>query len=247
METQQQSSVTEPQVQRPTKAALMPIDVLFKKSFDLYKKFLWVFVILAALHIAIMVGCVIVLALPFLLLFFKQTIALVIVAFLLALAVVVSATILSLWVKVSFFVLLKEKDTPLKARQAMAKGWPLVWSYLWVSFLVGLAVGLGTLLLIIPGIIFAVWFTFSVYILVFEGQKGTQALRRSRELVKGYWWPVFGRLCLMFGIAFLVSRIPSIGFVLNMLFVTPFVLVYHYYLYEDLKNIQSSALGSQGL
>ncbi|MBI5071575.1 glycerophosphoryl diester phosphodiesterase membrane domain-containing protein [Candidatus Falkowbacteria bacterium] len=62
-----------------------------------------------------------------------------------------------------------------------------------VSILVTLAVGFGTLLLIIPGIIFSVWFSFSLYVFVLENKKGTDALARSHQLVKGRFWPVLWR------------------------------------------------------
>ena len=62
-----------------------------------------------------------------------------------------------------------------------------------ISILVTLAVGAGTLLLIIPGIIFSVWLSFSLYIFVIENKKGTEALSASRQLVKGRFWPVLWR------------------------------------------------------
>lgn len=66
-----------------------------------------------------------------------------------------------------------------------------------ISLLVGLAVVGGTLLLIIPGIIFAIWFNFSIYTYVLEGKTGTEAMKESKILVKGRWWPVFWRLALL--------------------------------------------------
>lgn len=68
-----------------------------------------------------------------------------------------------------------------------------IFSYFWVSLLAGLAVFGGTLLLIIPGIIFSVWFSFSVYILILEDVRGTQALSQSRELTRNYFWPTLWR------------------------------------------------------
>ncbi len=62
-----------------------------------------------------------------------------------------------------------------------------------ISILVSLAVGFGTILLIIPGIVFSVWFSFSLYVFVLENKKGTEALSASRQLVKGKFWPILWR------------------------------------------------------
>ena len=61
-------------------------------------------------------------------------------------------------------------------------------SVLLISILVGLAVMGGLILLIIPGIIFAVMFSVSIPALVVENRKGTDAMSRSWNLVKGHFW-----------------------------------------------------------
>jgi L-cysteine desulfidase len=48
--------------------------------------------------------------------------------------------------------------------------------------------------LIIPGIIFAVMLTVSVPALVVENRKGTDAMGRSWNLVKGHFWHVLGTI-----------------------------------------------------
>jgi hypothetical protein len=60
-----------------------------------------------------------------------------------------------------------------------------LWSVLLVVFLSGLAVTGGFLLLIIPGLIFYARFLFSSAVVVLEGGRGTEAMRRSWRLVKG--------------------------------------------------------------
>lgn len=66
-------------------------------------------------------------------------------------------------------------------------------SYFWISILTGLAFLGGTVLLVVPGIIFSVWFSFAAIIFIIEGTKGTEALRSSKELVRGKFWPVLWR------------------------------------------------------
>ena len=69
-------------------------------------------------------------------------------------------------------------------------------SLLLVSILYGLAVIGGFILLIIPGIYFAVKFIFSTTTVVVEGRSGTDALKRSGALVKDYFWKVLGTYLL---------------------------------------------------
>jgi hypothetical protein len=71
-------------------------------------------------------------------------------------------------------------------------------SVMWVVLLFAIIVGLGTVLLVIPGIYLAVALSLAVPALVVEGTKGTKALRRSHGLVKGRWWATFGALLLGF-------------------------------------------------
>ena len=66
-------------------------------------------------------------------------------------------------------------------------------SYWWIAILSFILILGGFFLFIIPGIIFSVWFTFVYFILVNEGVKGFQAILRSKEYVKGYWFSVLLR------------------------------------------------------
>ena len=67
---------------------------------------------------------------------------------------------------------------------------------LWLGFLFVVAVFLGTLALIIPGIYLAVAFSVAVPVLLVEDLRGTKALGRSRRLVSGRWWSTLGVLVL---------------------------------------------------
>ena len=57
-----------------------------------------------------------------------------------------------------------------------------------VSVLVGLATLLGLIVFIIPGIYIGVRLAVSTQALVVEDKRGTQAMRRSWDLVGGHWW-----------------------------------------------------------
>jgi hypothetical protein len=57
-----------------------------------------------------------------------------------------------------------------------------------LSILVGLATLLGLIVFIIPGIYIGVRLAVSIQALVIEGRRGTEAMRRSWDLVGGHWW-----------------------------------------------------------
>lgn len=61
-------------------------------------------------------------------------------------------------------------------------------SVLLLAVLVGLVVVAGFILLVIPGIIFLVFFAVSEPALIVENRRGTEAMKRSWNLVRGHFW-----------------------------------------------------------
>jgi hypothetical protein len=49
-------------------------------------------------------------------------------------------------------------------------------------------------ILYVPGVVFGVWYAFAPFVFILEGQRGTNALAKSRYYVEGRWGKVFGRL-----------------------------------------------------
>ncbi|MCB9812559.1 hypothetical protein H6778_02790 [Candidatus Nomurabacteria bacterium] len=83
-----------------------------------------------------------------------------------------------------------------------------IFPFLWVSILTVLIVYGGMVLFVVPGIILSVLLAFSQVVFVAEGRRGLDALLRSRQLVLGRWWGIFGRL-LGFGLLlYIVVLIP---------------------------------------
>ena len=85
---------------------------------------------------------------------------------------------------------------PTEWRETFSASSNLIWPVILTSFLVALSVIGGTLLFIVPGIIFAVWYSFTSYAVIFEGAQGLNALRASKSLVVGRWWPIAWRLAI---------------------------------------------------
>jgi hypothetical protein len=69
-------------------------------------------------------------------------------------------------------------------------------SILWVGVLTGLAIVGGFILLIVPGILFLVRFSFGSVVVVVENERGTRAMRRSWRLATGRFWKIFGTILL---------------------------------------------------
>src|SRR5882672_1974436 len=70
----------------------------------------------------------------------------------------------------------------------------LFWPYFLTMLLSGVLVFGGMALLVIPGIVIAIFFSFVAYEVVLENQSGSHALQRSYVMVKHYFWQVVGRL-----------------------------------------------------
>lgn len=112
--------------------------------------------------------------------------------------------------------------------------WKKVAKYLLLSMLAGMAVVFGGILLIIPGIIFMVWFSFAQFELVLNDLGVIKSLGRSRNLVRGRFWKVLGRM-FVFGLFAIIVQlilmiIPYVGVaiypLMSALFLLPTYLLY---------------------
>ncbi len=69
--------------------------------------------------------------------------------------------------------------------------YPLFWKFLVGSILYGLIVLGGLILLIVPGIIFAVKYQFFMYLIIDQGMDPVESIKRSGEITQGVKWDVF--------------------------------------------------------
>lgn len=137
----------------------------------------------------------------------------------------------------------KEKVTIKKAwRQILSKGRSIVW----VNFLVIVTVLGGFLLFIIPGFIFSVWFSLALFVLLVENKKGWEALKKSKALIQGYFWPVVFRMIILSLALYLASLslafIPFFGYLANIalgVVTLPFYYIYLYLIYKNLRTIKA--------
>lgn len=130
---------------------------------------------------------------------------------------------------------------------------PYAWGAVVVGLLSGLATLLGLLFFLIGAIIVSVWLSQSLYVYVFEKKSGISALRESKQLVQGRWWPVFIRLLILqlaFGaVNYVINVIPSLMYnetaakiisgitaIPASILMVPFALAYTWYIYQSLKQ-----------
>jgi hypothetical protein len=82
---------------------------------------------------------------------------------------------------------------------------PVFWPLVAVSILFGLGVAIGFILLIIPGLILLVIWSVVAPVTVLERPGPFAAFGRSRELVRGHGWEVFGVIILVFLVVIALS------------------------------------------
>ena len=107
------------------------------------------------------------------------------------------------------------------------------WQQLLIAdILVFVIVYLCTLLLIVPGIIMGLAYTFVTYLIVDSNISGKDALTKSREMMKGYKWNYF-----VFSLSFLGWIILGI-FTLGILYIwlVPYITIANTIYYEKLKE-----------
>jgi len=104
----------------------------------------------------------------------------------------------------------------------------LFWRYLGGNILYGLIVALGTLLLIVPGLVWAIKYQFVPYAIVDRGVGATESLRMSARLTDGVKWGLAVYTLALFGVLLLGALALGVG-----LFVAlPVVVMAEAYMYR---------------
>jgi hypothetical protein len=222
---------------RTSSGELAGIGDLLGRAWGIYKERMWtllavgfaaVFLPVLSLAVPLGLGYVVWQAMPDL----KAVIMLV--SMLLAL---VGAVWLGNWGMSAFLIAVADEQCGIK--EAFRQARPKILAHVWLGVLTGLIVTGAHLLLVIPGVIFTVWFFFAPFVFIDEDVRGINALLKSKEYVRGRWFGVCLRLLAIWCIAILIASIPIIGQVLA-LFLIPFSFVYTFLLYKDLKALMGN-------
>lgn len=244
------------------KKKLIPVFDLFEESWKTYwenfKGLVTISLYSLLGMLAVLVGVILVSGLA-VFVGFKGQESLLIRILIIALMVLVSAAAMAaaIWYstrsKIGIYLMIKNNFGSVKESWLESK--KIFWPFFGLSLLVTLFVLLWMILLIIPGIIFAVFYSFAVVIFIFEGQKGMAAIKSSKGLVKGYWWQVFGRLAFIGLVLYLVSWLLGIPVTATednillstslslinsiiILVISPFLYIYSVKLYQNLKEVK---------
>jgi zinc-ribbon domain len=160
----------------------------------------------------------------------------------------IAVLIASLWGQTA--LVFAVTDDALTSREALEKGWHRLGTFAWLSLLMGFIVMGGFWLLIVPGLIFLVWFFFGQFFLAGDDERGMNALLKSKAYVKGHFFAVLLRLFVVWLIGVALGMLPLIGPILSALFV-PFAMIFAFLVYRELREIKGdisfpSSAGEKG-
>ncbi len=82
--------------------------------------------------------------------------------------------------------------------QLVEETWPVVWPLIGAGILAGIGIAVGLIIFIIPGLILLTIWSVIAPVIVVERSGAIDAFGRSRALVKGNGWQVFGVIFVVF-------------------------------------------------
>jgi hypothetical protein len=138
---------------------------------------------------------------------------------------------------------------------------PVIGPLVVAGILAGIAIGIGLLLLIVPGLFLLTIWAVLAPVIVVERKDAMSSFGRSRELVRGHGWQVFGVIVILFLLQFLVTGVIqalansvadsvvgySVADLVVRLLVAPLSALAAAVLFFELKNIRGEpVLGTGG-
>lgn len=263
-------SGTPTSISAPSSSAPIGASELLKQSWTLYRQRFWTFVGILAIPMAFIFILAMLIGGSAALVGMFSSSALVkttgLVALIAAIVVVVCiAIVLGIWGQIALLIAIRDNAEAIGIRTAYQRARPFIGGYFWISLIVGLISIGGFLLLIVPGIIFAVWFSFATVIFVVENERGMNALLKSKAYVQGRWGYTFWRQ-LVVGVIYVIISLLISGLVgllawlggsvagpagqsimgglstiiqnVISIFIAPFIPIYIYLLYQNLRSLK---------
>lgn len=152
-----------------------------------------------------------------------------------------TTALISLWSQTTTYVAVLKIGSDEK--EVLRIGFKKIGKFLLISLTLGLIAFGGIILLIIPAVIFGVWYSFATFfvmdsVLSNKNMKIREALKASKSLVVGKFWKILGR-SIVFGlfsfvVTVIVSVVPYVGTV-AVSFLAPLFILPFYLLYRDLS------------
>lgn len=123
-------------------------------------------------------------------------------------------------------------DTHVNNLNLLFKGFERFVDTLVAGLIMSIAVGLGLILLIVPGIIVSCGLALTFFIMVDDPNiSGTEALNQSWNMMRGHKWEIFCLWCRFLGWILLSVFTCGIGFI----FVTPYMVAATQNFYRKLR------------
>ncbi|NTW15174.1 MAG: DUF975 family protein [Candidatus Moranbacteria bacterium] len=130
-----------------------------------------------------------------------------------------------------FFLSASRGETP--AFERLFDGFRRYTTYLSAYWLIVLFVFLWSLLLVIPGIVAAIAYSMTYFVIADDPSvRASEAMRRSKELMRGYGWKYVGLMFRFIGWIILALLTAGIGF----LWLMPYMQVSAAKFYDDLRK-----------
>jgi hypothetical protein len=142
----------------------------------------------------------------------------------------------------------------LSVSETFSRVRPRLGSIIGAGILLGLAIGIGLLLFIVPGLFLLTIWIAVIPAIVLENRGIGESFGRSRELVRGYGWNVFGTIVLtiliLLGVSIVLSLVLApfadwlgglIGQLVNSVIIGPFVVTVWTLVYYRLKGREDEA------
>ncbi|HJY65554.1 MAG TPA: hypothetical protein VJ254_02405 [Streptosporangiaceae bacterium] len=150
----------------------------------------------------------------------------------------------------------RDGHVDLSISQTVNEALPYFWSVLGASILAGIAITIGLLLIIVPGLFLITIWAVIVPVIIIERSGALASFSRSRELVRGHGWHVFGTLVLVYIIMLVVNIVLGLIFsalphvlgdglsaVISGTLISPFLALVVTLVYYRLVGISAPAAG----
>ena len=170
---------------------------------------------------------------------------------LICLCAMIFGVIIAVIAQAGLYILIKDSKENITVKEAFLRAKKIASKFFMLKLLIGIFVLLWSLLFIVPGIYMAFAYSMAIWIFIYENINGIDAIKKSKELIKGYWRPVVWRLLAVYLLFYLVIVVPGI-FLENSAFeilwtivyqiisflAAPIFMIYQCFIYWDLKRIK---------
>lgn len=104
-----------------------------------------------------------------------------------------------------------KNQTPAKWKETLVNSNHLIIPVIINSILVTLLITVGSILFVVPGIIFFVWYNFTSYAIILDNKNWYEAFATSKSLVIGRWWHIAWRILAVIVAYTIISTIIQFG------------------------------------